>query len=391
MPARNRSKSRRRICFVTGTRAEFGLMRLALETISSHPRLTLQLVATGMHLDPVHGNSLADIRAAGFPMDAVVPWPAAVGLRATTMSAMSTGQAIATLAIAYERLDPDVVLIVGDRVEAFAAAVAAHLSHRCLAHVHGGDRALGQLDDALRHAITKLAHLHFPATAQSARRILRLGEDPSCIHRIGSPGLDGIEESAARWDQLASLFPELAPGRFALLVLHPVDANAEADYRRARLVLGSIRRVGFDEVVVIYPNNDPGSAGITRCWDGHSGKPGLSFHRNLTRPLFLGLMRDAAVLVGNSSSGIIEAASFGMPVLDIGPRQEGRERSRNVVHCEYDAAEITRVLRRLWNGGKPKRVRCLNVYGTGDASHRMADILARVPLHQNRLGKLIRY
>ena len=399
MPARNRFNDRRRVCFVTGTRAEFGLMRLALEAIRSHPRLALQLVATGMHLDPVHGNSLGDIRVAGFPVDAVVPWAAAGGSSATA-NAINTGQAIALLAVAYERLDPDVVLIVGDRVEAFAAAAAAHLSHRCVAHVHGGDRALGQLDDSLRHAITKLAHVHFPATRQSAQRIVRLGEEPSRVHRIGSPGIDGIDGSAAERDELARLFPTLSPERFALLVLHPADADVEMEYRRARLVLGAVRKVPFDGVVVIYPNNDPGSAGIIRCWDRagkNRSRPGfqvgirVSFHRNLTRPHFLGLMRDAAVLVGNSSSGIIEAASFGTPVLDIGRRQEGRERSGNVMHCDYDSAEITRVLRRVWNGGDPKRARCRNVYGTGDASRRMADILARFALDQNRLGKLIRY
>jgi UDP-hydrolysing UDP-N-acetyl-D-glucosamine 2-epimerase len=383
-------QSLRRICFVTGTRAEFGLMRPALQAIRSHPGLHLQLIATGMHLDPAHGDSLDDITSDGFPLDAIVPWPASSGSNATT-NTVNTGQAIVSLAQAYERLNPDIILVVGDRVEALAAAVAAHLSHRCLAHVHGGDRALGQIDDSLRHAITKLAHLHFPATAPSAKRILRLGEDPWRIHRIGSPGLDGIAETATSLQRLPQAFPDLSSRRFALLVLHPASADERTEHRRARLVLDSVRKVGFDHTVVIYPNNDPGCRGIVRCWEQHDGTPGLTFRRNDSRPHFLGLMRDAAVLVGNSSSGIIEAASFGTPVLDIGPRQKGRERSRNVLHCDYDQAAIARILGKLWNRGKPKRIRCKNVYGAGDASARMADILARARLDQNRMGKLIRY
>ena len=365
-------------------------MRSVMEAIRSHPGLSLQLVATGMHLDPAHGDGLADIAAQGFTIDGTVPWAVASGA-SPSVNAINTGRAIVELVGAFDRLEPDVVLVVGDRVEALAAAVAAHVSHRPLAHVHGGDRALGQIDDSLRHAITKLAHVHFPATAQSARRIIRLGEEAGRVHRVGSPGIDGIEEMAATPEQLSGQFPSLAAKRFALLVLHPVDADDALERRRAALVLDAVRKVPFEQTVVVFPNNDPGCRGIVRCWEEHEGRPGVIFRRNLARPLFLGLMRGAAVLVGNSSSGIIEAASFGTPVLDIGRRQLGRERGANVVHCDYDAVVIERALRKVWNGGRPRRVRCGNVYGAGDAGRRTADILARVRIDQNILGKLIRY
>ena len=359
-------------------------MRNALSAIRAHPNLTLQLIATGMHLDPRHGDSLRDITSAGFPLDAIVPWQTSAAGTTPTLTATNTGQAISALAQAYERLDSDIVLVVGDRVEALAAAVAAHLSHRCLAHVHGGDRALGQIDDTLRHAITKLAHVHFPATKASASRIFRLGEDKWRIHQIGSPGLDDIHDSATPPDKRSR-------HRFALVALHPVEPDEEREHDRAKLILDTIRKIPFERTIVIYPNNDPGSAGIIRCWEKHERTAGITLHRNLPRPHFLGLMRDAAVLVGNSSSGIIEAASFGTPVLDIGPRQQGRERGRNVLHSDYDAAAISRILRKLWNNGKPERIRCRNVYGTGDASGQMADILARIPLDPIKLRKLIRY
>src|SRR5437016_8842301 len=179
-------------CFVTGTRAEFGLMTSTLRAIAETPSLQLQLVATGMHLDRNHGDSLRQIRREGWKVDAVVPWPAGDPDRL----AINAGMAMSKLAATFDRLKSDVVLVVGDRVEAFAAAAAASISGRIVAHVHGGDRALGQVDDSLRHAITKLAHLHFPATKQSAARILKLGEDRWRIHRAGSPGIDQIRQLA---------------------------------------------------------------------------------------------------------------------------------------------------------------------------------------------------
>src|SRR5207248_3907783 len=165
---------RRRVCFVTGTRAEFGLMQGVLRDIRSSPRLRLQLVVTGMHLDDAHGRTINLIRKEGWKIDATIPWKPAGADRA--MLAHQTGAATTRLATTFAKLDADIVLVTGDRVEALAAATAAHLSGRIVAHVHGGDRALGQVDDSLRHAITKLAHVHFPATRQSAHRLQRVGE-----------------------------------------------------------------------------------------------------------------------------------------------------------------------------------------------------------------------
>jgi GDP/UDP-N,N'-diacetylbacillosamine 2-epimerase (hydrolysing) len=378
----------RSICFVTGTRAEFGLMRSTLRAIEAHPRLRLQLVVTGMHLDRAHGRSLDLIRSDGWAVDAVVPWRAG---RTPADNAAATGLATAALAKAFARLRPDVVLVVGDRVEPFAAAAAAHLSHIPVAHVHGGDRALGQVDDALRHAVTKLVHVHFPATRGSAKRIIRLGEDPWRVHPVGSPGVDAIEAEAAAPDAVSRSFPGLTTGRFALLVLHPSTPSVADERRNAELVLDSVIKVGFEQVVVVYPNNDPGAAGILSAWRAAKPPARVVFRRDLSRPLFLGLMRDAAALVGNSSSGIIEAASFGTPVVDVGPRQSGRERSGNVVHVGFDARPLGSALARIWNGGRPRRSRAANVYGGDGAGRRIAKTLATIPLDARLVRKLIAY
>ncbi len=377
-----------RICFVTAARSEFGLMLRTLQAIRRHPRLRLQVIATGMHLDDRHGRTLGAIADAGFKPDRVIAWPTRSG-RSTFFNAQCTGRAIAALSQAYAEMKTDAVLVVGDRVEAFAAAAAAHLSHVPVAHVHGGDRAMGQIDDSLRHAITKLAHLHFPATAQSARRIKALGEEKWRIHRVGSPGIESIADGAASEADLARRFPQLEPRRYGILLLHPADADADVEYRRAELVLRAMRRAGIPRMLVIYPNNDPGCDGIIRCWQAHAADADLTICRDLPRAIFLGLMRDAAMLVGNSSSGIIEAASFGLPVVDIGRRQLGREHGQNVMHGDYHAAHLVRMIGRIWNSGRPRRFRRANPYAAPHTARRIAEILASLPPREKLLRKLI--
>ena len=391
----------RRVCFVTGTRAEFGLMQPVLQTIRAQRGVELQLMATGMHLDPAHGDGIAMIGGAGAAVDRVIPWKSDCG-RGRTAVARATGLATAALADAFAELRTDVALVVGDRAEAFAAATAAHLCGLIVAHVHGGDRAAGQVDDCLRHAISKLAHVHFPATVQSANRLRKLGEDPWRIHRAGSPGLDGILQAAAPREKVEQAVGPLDPRRYALLVLHPVDADDSLEAERARMVLDATSKVPFTQIVVIYPNNDPGSGGIIRVWDELDREnrpvlpPGNSdgryrLRRDLPRPIFLGLLRDAAVLVGNSSSGIIEAASFRTPVLDIGPRQLGRERGDNVSNVPYSAARIKTRLGTIWNHGRPRRARSGNIYGGDGAARTIASVLASLTVDDRLLRKLIRY
>src|SRR2546421_6546797 len=343
----------RRICFVTGTRAEYGLMRSTMRAIEKHPKLQLQLIATGMHLSRSRGSSVNEIRNDGWKIDALVPWSDRG--RSQSGAAQATGIALSRLAKTFERFKSDIVLVVGDRVEAFAAAGAAHISGKLVAHIHGGDRALGLVDDSLRHAITKLSHIHFPATAQSANRILRLGEDRWRIFQVGSPGLDEMRKTAASREQLLRDFPGLNLRRYALLVLHPESAAEEAEADRARTLLNVADNAGIETVVIIHPNNDAGSAGITRIWNSLKSGKNLFIRRNIPRPLFLGLLRDAALLAGNSSSGIIEAASFGTPVLDVGDRQKGRERNKNVMHCSTSPASLARAVRSIWNNGNPRR------------------------------------
>jgi UDP-hydrolysing UDP-N-acetyl-D-glucosamine 2-epimerase len=383
------TKAPRKICFVTGTRAEFGLMRSTLRAIQGHPQLHLQLVVTGMHLDPKHGRSIAAIRREGWKINAVVPWRSTANDPSAT--ARATGEAVAGLARAFARFDPDIILVCGDRVEAFAAAAAGHVGQRVVAHVHGGDKAQGQVDDALRHAITKLAHLHFAATKQSAMRIKRLGEEPSRIHVVGAPGLDGILDEPLTLAEVRTLVPDVRPRFFALIVLHPDEPAEAINHQRASMLLRAAQRIGYERLVIVAPNNDPGAPGIFRAWERAGKQQTVSVHRDLPRAAFLALLRDAAVLLGNSSAGIIEAASFGTPVVNVGPRQLGRERSGNVTDLPYSEAAIRKVLLKLWNRGKSRRFTGRNVYGSGGAGTRIAAILGRAALDASLRKKLITY
>jgi UDP-N-acetylglucosamine 2-epimerase len=418
MPKQNK----RRICFVTGTRAEFGLMRSTLEAIAKHPDLQLQLIVTGMHLDRARGRSIDAIRKAGWHIDSVVPWNKGNGTESA--NAIATGKAIAAMGAAFTKLNSDIVLVVGDRVEAFAAASAAHIGGRLVAHVHGGDRALGLIDDSLRHAITKLAHIHFPATKLSAERIAKMGEDRWRIIRAGSPGLDGIRTAAAPRAAIVKEFPGISPRRYALLVLHPHTTDAAAEHENAKLLVRSVLEAGlgdlnipwhgrpahvfkitrhgraahatviagtrFEKIVIIHPNNDPGSEGIARAWNELAGDDRFIIRRDVPRPIFLGLLRDAAVLAGNSSSGIIEAASFGTPVIDIGHRQAGRERGSNVTHCEFRSRDLIGALRQFNTDGQATRFTTDNIYGAGGAGRRIAASLASITPDRFR-RKLICY
>ncbi len=365
-------------------------MRSTLQAIKAHPNLRLQIIATGMHLDPSHGDGVAAITAEGWRINRIVSWAADSG-RNLTQHAVETGLAMAALAKAFNSLKSDIVLIVGDRVEAFAAGSAAHLSGKLVAHVHGGDRAAGQSDDCLRHAITKLAHVHFPATKLSASRLIKMGEDPWRIHRCGAPGVDGIQSDAMPWREISRQLPQLHRRRFALVVYHPLEVAPGVEQNRMRDLLAAVLKSPIEHAVVVYPNNDPGNRGIRRSIDALSADPRLIIRKDLPRPMFLGLMRDAAVMVGNSSSGIIEAGSFKTPVIDVGHRQSGRERGANVVHVDHRHRVILDAIRALWTGQQFRRATARNAYGGHHVGHKIAESLANLQIDAKLKRKLLAY
>ena len=358
-----------KVAVVTGTRAEYGIWIPVLEAIKRSPRLRLQLVVTGMHLLPEFGATWRAITRDGFTPAAKVPM-----YRKGDSPADSLARGTRGLARAFQKLAPDIVLVLGDRLEMLAAAQAAMCLHLPIGHVHGGETAPGQFDEQIRHAITKLAQVHFAATACAAGRIKQMGENPRHIHITGAPALDRARVAAR------TFLPQRrgTSGR-PLLVLHPVCADEGTEFAQTQLVLRAIQHSGAPRGIdALGPNNDPGHRGILRCYAQQNA---ACFHMvpSVTQQQFWRMLWECPYLIGNSSAGIIEAATFGVPVVNIGLRQAGRQRSGNVVDVPYQAAAIRRAIGTVTSPEFRRRVqRLTNVYGTGRASARIVRVLERL-------------
>jgi UDP-hydrolysing UDP-N-acetyl-D-glucosamine 2-epimerase len=279
-------------------------------------------------------------------------------------------------------LNPDWVVVLGDRIEPFAAASAAAIMGIAIAHIHGGDRAEGVADESMRHAISKLAHLHLPATAQSGERLVRMGEKPEHVVVVGSPAIDGLAGIEPLGDEL---YAELgSPG--VVVLMHPVGRHAEVEEAAATGVLAAVRG---ERVLAMHPNHDAGRDGIVRAIE-HSG---VMSRTHQPREQFVGLLRRLAsgggLLVGNSSAGLIEAAALRLPVVDVGPRQNGRERPTNVVHSLEGESNLREAIVRA--RGIDRRS-ITHPYGDGHAGVRIAECLAAIdPCDPALLRKLCVY
>jgi UDP-N-acetylglucosamine 2-epimerase (non-hydrolysing)/GDP/UDP-N,N'-diacetylbacillosamine 2-epimerase (hydrolysing) len=389
-------RAKRKICVVTGSRSEYGILRPVMRALAADRRFKLQVVAAGMHLSRAFGGTVSMLDADGLAPDALVRMTPADDSLASM--AESVGKGITGFTRAFERLAPDVVVVLGDRTEAFAAAVAATLSGRVLAHIHGGDRAEAGYDDFMRHAITKLAHVHFAATGESARRILRLGERENRIFVVGAPGLDEIR--TAKLPTGAETKKRLGFGEDEPLILcvqHSVSTHPETAEGEMEETLAALERLGAPAVVV-YPNSDAGGRAMIkvirryeRCYGGRGGW--LRAYKSLPRDEFLAVMKAASVMVGNSSSGIIEAASFGLPVVNIGRRQAGRQRSGNTLDVGPDRREILFAAKRILTDRRlrGKLSRSSNVYGDGRAARRVVRVLGGIGLGPDARTKQITY
>ena len=375
----------RRILYLTGTRADFGLMLATLRQIAATPGLRLQLAVTGTHLSPEHGLTVDEIRASG--LDIAAELPVDVLTRTGASMADAIADVLRGMTSLLQRGRPDALLLLGDRGEMLAGAIAAlHLGIPAV-HVHGGERS-GTVDEPVRHAISKLASYHFVATEGARERLLKMGEAANRIFLTGAPGLDGLQElaSGTRADCLQALgLP--AGSEFVLALFHPVvQQSAEAALQTAA-VMHALDALGLP-VLWLEPNADAGSRGILQALDRQPLPPGSRRVPHLPRAQFVSAMRHCAVMCGNSSSGIIEAASFGTPVVNVGARQHMREHGPNVVDVHPDPEAILDALRaQRSHGAWP----CDNPWGDGRSGERIAQLLARLPLDRGVLEKTNSY
>ncbi len=368
----------RKICIVVNSRANYGRIKTVMSAVQDHPDLELQLIIGASALLYRFGNVQELIRDDGFEPIATVH-SIVEGETPTTM-AKSTGMAIMELATQFENIKPDIVLTVADRFETIATAIAASYMNIPLAHTQGGE-VTGSIDESVRHAVTKLAHLHFPATELSADNLIRMGEDAASVHMTGCPAMDvvaDIDLALPRdiFTRYRGVGAELDPDKPYLVVLqHPVTTEYGQGFDQINETLRAIERLGM-QAAWLWPNVDAGSDDVSkglRVYREHHDPDWLHFYRNFGTEDYARLIANAACQVGNSSSALREGAFLGSPTVNIGTRQQGRERGPNVIDVDYDADAIEAAIRKQLAHGpyEPSPM-----FGDGKAGQRIADILA---------------
>ena len=385
---------KRKICVVVHSRANYGRIKTVMREISCHPSLELQLVVGSSALLERFGSAINNIRADGFKELATVS-SIIEGENPTTM-AKSTGLAIIELATHFENLKPDIVLTVADRFETLATAIASSYMNIPLAHTQGGE-VTGNIDESVRHAITKLAHIHFPATKKASEFIVRLGEDPKTVFLTGCPAIDLVAESdlVLNKDKLninkIRVGGEINLERDFLLVLqHPITSEYGEGVSQINETIKAVYKLSQKgmQVLWLWPNVDAGSDDVSngiRTFRENIKARNIRFFKNFQPEEYVSLLANAKCIIGNSSSGIREASFLGTPCVNIGTRQTGRERGENVIDVNYKSDEIyNAILKQIKNGKYPKS----NLFGDGNSGKKIAQILSTV---EPKIQKKISY
>ena len=367
----------RKIAVVTGSRAEYGLLYWVLHDLQQASDFDLQLVVTGMHLSPEFGLTVQDIERDGFPIARRIEMLLSSDTAGSVAKSMGIG--LIGLSDALEQLRPDVMLVLGDRFEILAAAQAAMILNIPIAHIAGGDTTEGAFDEAIRHAITKMSHLHLVTNDASARRVLQMGEAPAHVHVVGNPGLDHLRRRTLLDRQAleAALGASLGE-RNLLITFHPVTLEPGEGVRQQAELLSALDALPVDVTLwFTLPNADTGGRALAAALEAWAAQRARAHvFASLGQLRYLSLMAQVDAVVGNSSSGLYEAPSFGIPTIDIGDRQRGRLAATSVLHCEPEASAITECLSRAWHfdaGGT------VNPYGDGHSAARIVDALRQLP------------
>lgn len=373
-----------RVAVVTGGRADYGLLAMPMRRLADDNRFELRVIATGQHLAPAPAGTLHQIAEDGFRVDETVEILADSDTALAICEA--TGRAVIGLAEALVRQTPDLVLLLGDRYEILAAALAAHLLRLPIAHIAGGDLTEGALDDALRHSITKLSHLHFVTTADAARRVRQLGEDPASIHLVGSPGLDRINLTNVldRESFFRALRFEPQTRNF-LVTFHPVTAE-DTSIAQAQEMLAAFDALKPTPGLIFTGVNADAEGrtveGVIRAYSAN--RPSSRYYEALGASLYFGALTHCNAVVGNSSSGLYEAPSFRIPTVNIGSRQTGRVKADSVIDVEPERRAIKgAILRALAMDCRE----VTNPYGDGQASTRIVETLGKIREPKSLLTK----
>jgi len=363
---------KRKILVVTGTRAEYGLLKSTIDGILSSKILSLCLVATGMHTLKKHGYTINDIKKDGVPINHIVP----IAEGDDMLGALS--KEINGIKDVCLREKPAAILVLGDRDEPFAAAiVGGHLKIPVL-HIHGGDVTGYMVDDYIRHAITKFSHLHFTASKKSFERVVKLGEEKWRVFKVGTPGLDNLRQrDYFSRNQLAEKLGLDAKKKWLLVLQHSTPLDKISVLRQIGPTLRAVAEVQAEKII-IYPNNDTGSETIIKEINNYKNRSDFHIYENFDRNTYLSLLKYSDALVGNSSSGVIEAGFFNLPVVNIGNRQLGRECGQGVIHTGYSQKQIKTVILRILASNSARYHQGLfNPYGAGRAGEKIVKIIEK--------------
>lgn len=373
----------RKICVVTGSRAEYGIMSRLIRLINDSDKTQLQIIATNMHLSPKYGETYKEIEADGFRIDKKIPILDDEHNDAkATLDAMA--KALSGFAEAYNELNPDLIVVLGDRFEILSAVIAAMIEGRPIAHIGGGNLTEGAYDDAIRHSITKMSHLHFCSTEENRQRIIQLGEQPDHVFNFGSPGIENILKiPLMSMSELRQSIPFDVDRNTLLVTYHPVTLSPDSVLDNIRALLDVLEERTNYKIVFTMPNSDTGGDQIINEINQfvERNKSRACAFKSLGLKRYLSVMHFAGAIVGNSSSGIVEAPSFNIPTLDIGDRQKGRLAADSVYHCSSDADSIRKGLNYIFTDEFQQVVKtCKNPYDKPHTAESIFNIISMYPL-----------
>ena len=375
---------RRKILVTTGTRAEYGILRSLLKEIKRSKKLKLFLIVTGSHLSKKHGYTIKDIKKDHFKISYKIPM---ITNDNKTDVVKGLGFSIVKFATVFNKIKPDFNLVLGDRDEMLASSIVAYHMNIPNAHIHGGDVS-GGIDEYTRHAITKISNIHFVATEKSRKRVLKMGENPKYVFVTGSPSIDELlQENFTDKKTLMKKYNVKLDNHTIILLQHPVTTENEYAEKQIKTTLKAITQIGY-ETIAISPNADPGNSKIFKQLSFLSKKYNfVNFYASLPREDYLGLLKYSGVLVGNSSSGLIEGSYFGIPVINIGSRQIGREKAKNVIDVTNDVSDtIKRKILSATNSKKHRYPRSY-IYGKGNSSKKIVKYLETIKISKELIEK----
>lgn len=368
---------KKKVCIVTGTRAEYGLMYWLIKFMSEDKDIDLQLVVTGMHLSPEFGLTYKEIEKAGFKIDKKIEMLMSSDTEVGILKSMGLAQI--GFAEAFQELQPDLVVLLGDRFEIFSAASAAMISRIPVAHLHGGEATEGLIDEPIRHSITKMSHLHFTATETYRNRVIQMGENPDRVFNVGTPGLDNIYrlQLLNRADFEKSIDFELQKKNI-LITYHPVTLETKTSEKQFQELLEAVSDLEDTTLIFTKPNSDTDGRIIIELIDEYvakNPKKACAF-QSLGQLRYLSALRHIDVVLGNSSSGLAEAPSFQVATIDIGDRQKGRIKAESVISCQPGKNSISKALEKAFSKNfKAQLKNVKNPYGEGGASEKIIEII----------------